>query len=365
MSVIIRADGSETIGMGHIMRCIGLAQELRQRGHHVLFLTGQNSNAVARRLAHEGFNQESVGVTAGTDADLEATTRAIQNHQADLLLVDGYAYQGPWLEEVGTETMKVMLWTDYVQSVSLPVDIILDQTPQADPVAYRQACPSGKILAGLKYCVLREEFLAKPNFRRLRTQANNLLITMGGSDPSGTTCTVLEALGKHESTINTKVIVGPANPNAQRIENLAKQLDDCEVYRSVSNMSSLIAWADIAISAAGITLWEFAYSGLPAIAISIAENQKSLAESLQDFGGGIDLGDADHLVTNSVISALGSMTQNSDALETASQKMMAQVDGQGVSRVANELESAFSEPNDLLLPPTVPKSKSEVNHREV
>ena len=35
----IRADGNEKIGMGHIMRCLTVADALRKQGEEVLFLT--------------------------------------------------------------------------------------------------------------------------------------------------------------------------------------------------------------------------------------------------------------------------------------------------------------------------------------
>lgn len=340
-TVVIRTDGSQAIGMGHIMRCIGLAQEFRRRDFDVLFALGMRVDAVTNRLRQEGFRYWILDTMPGSNEDLESTIETVRQTGACLVVVDGYMYQGDWLAALGNANSKVMLWTDYVQSNQLPVDVILDQTPQANSAAYRCVCPYGRIFTGLKYCVLREEFLANPDLRRLRTTPERLLVTMGGSDPRQTTLTVLNALVENKSTLETRVVVGPTNPFFDEIQLVANNLSNCRVQTAVSNMSSLIGWADIAITAAGITLWEFAWSGLPAIAISIADNQRKLSESVQQFGGGLDLGEAERVTKQDIWSALKSLTDNHRDLQTASTKMMQQVDGLGASRLVDEL-SAYS-----------------------
>lgn len=340
-SVLIRADGSGQIGMGHIMRCIGLAQELRRRGHKIIFALARDNDAVVGRLQYEQFEYLCFDTEPASDVDGEQTVATCTRLGISTVVVDGYQFDGDWLAGLKAASLGVMLWTDYPQSGRLPVDIILDQTPQPDIIAYRAACPDGEILAGLDYAVLRSEFLQRKNFRRLRKGVNNLLVTMGGSDPGHTTLKVLNALKNVDYSFTVNVVVGPANTSAGEISELAAQLNDCHVYNAVRDMSELIEKADLAISAAGTTLWEFAYSGLPTIAISIADNQDPLAAGVANFGGGLNLGKASMLKQDEIVRALVSLPGDQASLQEMSQNMMARVDGKGVQRVASRIEALF------------------------
>lgn len=344
-TAVVRADGGNALGMGHVMRCIGLAHELSKNRIWVTFALGVRSQPVIDRLEYEGFPFVVLGEGIATRTDAQATSVLCSDLEASLLVVDGYAFSGEWLQSLRPGGAKTLLWTDYVQSAFLPVDIILDQGPQASVTAYGVAAPAAEILCGLTYAVLRPEFTSNQQLRKQRHRAEHLLVTMGGSDPAGATCKALEAIKTLARPTATKVVIGPANQDRQQIMEAAESLAGCEVYDSVTDMSQLLAWADLAISAAGTSLWELAYSGLPALVTVLAQNQAPLARAVGDFGGCINLGNADALSVSALADTLETVLQSPGELQIMSAKMLALVDGKGATRVVRAIVDSLERHN--------------------
>jgi UDP-2,4-diacetamido-2,4,6-trideoxy-beta-L-altropyranose hydrolase len=336
---VIRADGGDSMGMGHIMRCIGLAQQLRSESIGVIFALGVFSRPVVDRLKFDNFDHRILGNGIATQKDVDATIDLCREVGASLIVVDGYAFSGQWLKQlkVGRPSQLLMLWTDYLQSEFLPVDIILDQTPYANSSVYKVACPKGEILCGLKYSVLRTEFRCNPNIRKERKEIKNVLVTMGGADPTHATLKVIKALDNLFAAIEIRVVVGPANKNYDDILAFS-EFKDFKIYRSVTDMSELLGWADIAISAAGTSLWECAYSGLPVITTFVAENQFLLAKAVDDFNCGINLGDEKNVSADDVLRALSHIIDHPELLSLMSRNMLSRIDGDGVVRLVDRIQ---------------------------
>lgn len=345
----MRADGSGSIGMGHIMRCIGLAHAFIDRNFEVVFLLGIDSPPVVNRLEHENLNFVCGSQGIASQLDSALTSAICIEKQATLLLIDGYRYDTEWLQSLEVGDTKIMLWTDYLQAEELPVSLVLDQTAGANYECYRKAAPTATLLCGLDYVVLRPEFIENKLIRRLRESATHLLVTMGGADPEGATLKALEAIKRllalnslsedlQVDPISTRVVVGPANRFLREINELAAQIKSCEVYSSVTDMSEFLAWADLAIASAGTSVWEFSYAGLPAITISIADNQVPLAKAVQEFGGGVDLGMAEDLCIETVTETLRLLLVEPERIRSMSEKMLEKVDGLGAIRVIDAVE---------------------------
>src|SRR5262249_23119014 len=141
------------------------------------------------------------------------------------------------------------------------------------------------LLLGTRYALLRREFFrARPTDRAHAPRAQKLLVTVGGGDPNNCTHTILEGVAVIED-LTTIAVGGPSNPRATELEQLAQRTGGrIIVQRNPPDMSHLMAWADIAISAAGNTCWELAFMGLPMLLVVLAENQRPGATSLDTLG---------------------------------------------------------------------------------
>lgn len=304
-------------------------------GGTVEFLCASLPAALAARLAREGFTLTMLDVIPATLDDAAETRRL--TGRADWLLVDGYDFRTEWLSIV-RDTARLALWTDHDHADHLPVDLILNQNPHASADAYIQRAPKAYLLLGLDYTVLRSEFTAFASSRSPRVDLRRLLVTFGGGAAQGAHAAFLQG-AKHlgDRLPQTTLIVGHAHPDPEDIVRQASSLRGVSVRLANDDFPALVTRSDLAISAAGATLWELAFLGVPSLAIILAQNQEPLASYLHSAGAGISLGWVSGQTPGAVSENLGKLITDSDLLAKMSRRALALVDGHGARRVCVKL----------------------------
>ncbi len=173
---------------------------------------------------------------------------------------------------------------DYGHADHYYADIVLNQNIYADMSFYQYYEPYTRFLLGTKYALIRKEFLKWSGWHRdIPEVARKILVTFGGSDPDNVTHKVIEAVRTVDlDGLEVKVVVGGANPHFDLIYETVKDLSNFTLIKNTENMSELVAWADIAISAGGSTCWELFFMGIPSIIIPIAENQVTCCKGIKN-----------------------------------------------------------------------------------
>jgi RimJ/RimL family protein N-acetyltransferase len=125
-------------------------------------------------------------------------------------------------------------------------------------------------------------------------QVRRLLVFLGGGDPGNFTSLVIQAIrdsGLGER-LDLDVVIGVANPHRQTIAGLCNELPRARLHIQTSKMAELMAAADLMIGAAGATSWERCCLGLPAILVSLANNQRDNGRQIAARRAAVYLGDA-------------------------------------------------------------------------
>ena len=107
-------------------------------------------------------------------------------------------------------------------------------------------------------------------------------------------------------------------------------------------MSSILKWSDISINAGGSTCWEMAFMGVPMIIVTVAENQKTIAESLAAEGAAVNLGPHEHIDYHLIPKLLKDILQDSKKRGSMSDSGRTLVDGLGCSRIVSEMKKMNS-----------------------
>ena len=210
-------------------------------------------------------------------------------------------------------------------------DIVLNQNLHAEQMHY--PCePYTYLLLGTQYVLLRREFLAWKDWKRdIPEVARRVLVTMGGGDPKNHTLKVIQALQKVGlAGLEATVVVGAGNPHIEALERTVNQSSfPIHIVHDANNMPELMAWADVAVSAAGSTVWELMFMGVPVFLTTLSRNQEAIARALLEEGAAVNLSEGE--IQNLLI--------NKQMRVILNQKVGAIVNGHGAEQVVNILKS--------------------------
>ena len=352
--LLVRCDASVRIGTGHAMRCVALAQAWQDAGGDVAFAMAKSTKAVTQRIVGERIefvqlSQEPDSQVPGSQeigsqmpgsrepgnrADADRTIELAREHRAQWVVVDGYVFKAEYLDRLHDAGLKLLVVDDDGRAERYHAEIVLNQNPQATEGLYLRREPSTRMLLGPEYVLLRREFAAWRDWER-KSQApeRKVLVTMGGSDPENVTPKVIAAV-MAASEFEIRVVVGGSNPHVVQLREVCgKSSGNLRLIHDPGNMAELMAWADVAISAAGTAAWEMAFMGLPVLLVVLAENQQPIANALVDAGAALSLGPANALDAQDISHKLRGLTSSLEALEKMSACGRALIDGRGAERV--------------------------------
>ena len=333
MCVIFRVDSSTTIGSGHLMRCLTLAERMRkEKNAEVHFISRDLEGNLYEIIKDAGFPRHVLPrhpfdrsldgyvawLTVSQDVDAAETKAVLQGlGKVDCLVVDNYALDITWEREIRPFADEIFVIDDLANRKH-DCDFLLDQNFYLDKESrYLGLVPEEcKLLLGPQYALLREEFYkVRKHFRKQDGNLRNILVFYGGSDLTNETMKALHALRVfHETHRETTadVIVGATNPHQKEIQAFctASDVRDWITYHcQVDNMAEFMARADLALGAGGSTTWERCFLELPAIVTSVAENQVKIAEDCASAGYITYLGRAEDVTETQIVSALKAATE--------------------------------------------------------
>jgi UDP-2,4-diacetamido-2,4,6-trideoxy-beta-L-altropyranose hydrolase len=276
------------------------------------------------------------------EVDARQSCDALQAFRADWLVVDHYALDVRWEKIVQTVCGKIFVIDDLANR-SHCGELLLDQNLSRSRADYEGLIPSEcAVLVGPAFALLRGEFAETRQVslaRRTEGLIGNVLVTMGGADPSNATASVLLTLGRsnlsHQCVVT--VVLGSQNPWFAQVVDLSATLPfQCKVLQNRSDMAYLMASADLAIGAAGATSWERCCLGVPTILVTLAANQIPSAVALQAASAALYIG-GQECIPAKLPGAIDSLS-DARALKAMSRAASTVCDGLGLQRVMAHLE---------------------------
>lgn len=307
MRVIFRVDASVAIGSGHLMRCLTLADALRpfarilfvcrhllpnlekllrDREYALHLLPMANGIEFADDLPHSRW----LGVTQQQDA--QDTINAIATFGGgDWLVVDHYSLDCRFEQQLRKHVKKIMVIDDLADRVH-DCDVLVDQNPYADmQTRYLDKVPDHCLcLLGTSFCFLRNEFILQRNYIAPRSgRVNSILVYFGGIDSQNCTQKAVEAVLDVASSdiatgkLRVDVVVGEGHPAIAKLHVLCER-KGMTLHVQTPQMARLMARADLAVGAGGISTFERLYLRLPALLTPIADNQREPLRFMQSLG---------------------------------------------------------------------------------
>ncbi|PNV66936.1 UDP-2,4-diacetamido-2,4,6-trideoxy-beta-L-altropyranose hydrolase [Enteroscipio rubneri] len=341
-SLVIRTDANPSIGSGHVVRCVSIAREARLRGLQVLFaVSDKKSQEVV-----EGRGETAVIVGGDprsfNERDAHTVADFAQRVQAVSVLVDSYAVSHSFMDRLHRrchDSGSQLVYIDDVYTFSegfvpdpIPwsLDVVINYGFIFSEDQYRNLYgPNVRLCIGPRYAPVRKEFHNAGYI--VRNDVGRILITSGSTNPNRTLERMVEGCRLASVDAALDVIVGgQADFDDHVLDGL-----DATIHRGVSNLAPIMKRADIAISAAGSTLYELACVGVPTIAVPIAENQMGNIRGFDSLGLGLGVAEL-NWASAAVASDLDTLVRDSRMLRYLSKRMTSCIDGAGARRMLNE-----------------------------
>jgi UDP-2,4-diacetamido-2,4,6-trideoxy-beta-L-altropyranose hydrolase len=357
MRLAFRADASSKIGTGHVMRCLTLADSLREKGADCKFVCREHDGHLIDLIRSREYTvyvlpnlNNNVPLISGLthahwlgvdwQTDAKQTILALKKESLDWLVVDHYALDHRWELALRPSCQRLMVIDDLADRRH-DCDLLLDQNYGSSPARYgRLVARSCTQCYGPSYALLKSVYAERQAKMPQRDgQVRRALIYFGGSaDENNLTGTAVQAfLAPQLAYIQLDVVVSETYALRPSLEDTLKRRGKATIHRQLPDLAELMAQADISIGAGGATTWERCCMGLPSIIVVCALNQKAIGEAIKNSGAGIVLYPSDKLSAEIKRQVLDLCEDTARYLEM-SRKATQICDGFGVHRIVEYLK---------------------------
>jgi UDP-2,4-diacetamido-2,4,6-trideoxy-beta-L-altropyranose hydrolase len=340
-TIAIRADISPSIGVGHVARCVALAEAWIDLGGGAILI------ASGARTALAGLAGTIPLCWLGADAASDDGARflaAAREAGATVAVIDSYGHSKAWETGIRRAGLTVLA-VDDLASRDHDCDFILDTSVAADEGhRYRERVPHSAVrLLGSSYVLLRRAFRQNRFRPRSPGPVKRLMVSFGGADLQNRASAALDAIASVGMTdLTIDVVVSSAGPHLATLRQRVAACPCIRLHVDTPEIAELMAAADLAIGAAGMSAWERCRAGLPTLMIEVAANQRGVAERLRASGvARMVLGEGPTFVAN-LAQALSAALADGNWRSDASRRAMELVDGKGAHRVASQLMQCAS-----------------------
>lgn len=367
MKIVFRVDASIQMGTGHVMRCLTLADALKNQGADCYFICREHPGNLMNLIVQRGHHIDSLpyienyhppkqnkkvddlahsswlGVTQKEDAEL--CVAIVELLQPDWLIVDHYALDIHWEQELRSYCKKLMVIDDLADRHH-DCDILIDQNylPAYEQRYDKLVSQNTKKLLGPSFVLLRNEFrsLRKKTCEPMYSTTDQILINFGGIGNYSLLSKVIKAINFFQKK-SFYIVTGKLE--AEQFLRLKNSIfySKVEMVETSNSIAVLMSQSLYAVGACGSTVWERFCLGLNSGLIEMADNQAPLLNYLTEINLIDNLGNLRVLTAKDFLEFLQNLDLNNQKYKCRRSEIMNLIDGEGAQRVSDII---LEVPND-------------------
>jgi UDP-2,4-diacetamido-2,4,6-trideoxy-beta-L-altropyranose hydrolase len=328
VNIFFRADGNSQIGLGHVVRCVAIAEMIY---HHYPchFLIKEPGEQVEKMISPFA---KVIELPATMSLDEETTVLDQYVTPSDILVTDRYALDSHYQAEAKKKVKKLVAVDDDAR-LHFYADIVINHSSPDMASRYSKEAFT-QIMAGPQYLIAREAFRKAAINKRIIKEIRSLFICMGGADPFNITCKVLDA-AKNSSFKHIVVVTGSAYQHAEAL------LTRCESDRvewktnlCADEMINEIKNCEVAVSTASSVSLEICCVKAGLLTGMVAENQQNIHQCLVDKGCAITMGDFRNVTEEEITRKLNDLC-NHEVVNNQMKQQHLLIDGESGTRILN------------------------------
>ncbi|MBK9525486.1 MAG: UDP-2,4-diacetamido-2,4,6-trideoxy-beta-L-altropyranose hydrolase [Bacteroidetes bacterium] len=288
--IILRADGGAVQGMGHVVRCLALAEILR--GTYAVSFAIQEPEE-STLLEIRMVVKEILILPKVTDYKIDALNFLPHINKGDIVVLDGYHFTTDYEKSIRSVHCKLVLIDD-LHSWHHVADFIFNSADSVKESDF-SAEPYTRYFLGLRYVLLRKPFIANTPVAKRKSEISSVFLNMGASDSGNLTMKFTNALSNMKGIREIHLMLGAVNVHTPLIQKLAGEVTNVNIQIHcdipAEKIVSILLQCDLAICPASTISMECCAVGIPMISGYTIENQKGVLEGLTQHKVLVNLGD--------------------------------------------------------------------------
>lgn len=342
--IVFRADANASVGNGHVMRCLTIADACFKAGMYPIFVcAGTEAEELIQgrgytvKILHTDYRK--------VEDELPKWKEWIP--EGSFVVLDSYYLTKAYVDELLKKGYRTV-WLDDTGEQKYTVNLLINYNLYAEELGYetRYRDEHTKCLLGAAYAPVRPAFCKK--VYQVRNNLERVMITTGAADPHHAGFFFAKELAESGLVKEIDIVCGPYHDDILRLRELAARMQEngrtqIKILQNLSDLSDVMYHSDLAIAAAGSTLYELCAVGVPTFTYLFADNQRQGAFAFARQAKSVCLGDVRTDVDRMREMLCGEIQrlQEPKCREALSRYMQDVSDGRGAERIAETMKSFF------------------------
>ena len=310
-AVILRADGNAQMGLGHISRCLALAEMLLGE-FECVFVTRNIPESLKNQINKVCKGLYEIPVHINTNADEVKWIGKHLSEKGDVFILDGYHFDTDYQRAIRAQGYRLICIDDLADKHYV-ADVVINHSGGWSVKDF-SAEPYTEFCLGPKYAVLKQPFLEAAKLRGKSMsevvspfggglRGRKILLCLGGADPKNDTLHILKKLKALNIQEKIKVIIGAAYLHRDELEKYTSlHLPNVELFSNIppKKMAAVMRECPVAILPPSTIAYEYLHVGGILFLYQIADNQKHIKRFLLQNKLTFELDDLENLTKNDI-----------------------------------------------------------------
>lgn len=297
--LILRADSSPEIGLGHLYRMVSLAYMFANY-FDCYFVTNEPNNMpfefrelnipVIRMMNHKYTIPAKKKQEDELIFDLDELLQG-----GEIVIIDGYWFGTTYQRKIKEKNCHLVCIDDSC-NIEFYADLIINHSPGITESKYKAQAYTNFAL-GPSYAMIRPLFLAQARKKKRVTSLSSLVICFGGSDFLNLTFSVVEKIIQASRFSEISVVIGKAYKFESELREFIKEREEVTIFKDLNeaDLLSLMIRSDVAIVPASGILFEALAVGCITLSGYYSDNQRNIYEGFLSSGAIFGCGDFSEL----------------------------------------------------------------------
>lgn len=271
-TVYLRADGSQTIGLGHVIRSSALANILKDDFDCTFFIRNP-SEYLVNEIESNGCKVVKLAENISYQHEAEEWAKTLSGNE--IVVLDGYSFDTDYQKAIKQKMCKLVCIDD-IHAYKFTADVVINHAGGIAASDY-QLAENTKLYLGPQYALLRPAFLNAAKHRKEIPDNSNVLICLGGADPKNDTLTVMRTAEKQNHNAHYHLVLGGAYGYHNELNHFLNTTKlNVQLYSQLTaeDMVTIMQQCPTAICSPSTVSFEYLSVGKTMYLLQIADNQE-------------------------------------------------------------------------------------------